>query len=593
MRGRVNTSSGNDFANDNSSGSFIISRGVDDDGVVTHDSNTADCFDATKVTGYRNGFRLGNVATKTAEAVPSAVLEVLNVTGNDGSGQIAFMHSGDRLFESQARSLAYMFQEYVNEVEGNYDEGVGVTTSMLDASVNITNNTTYMQDFLDAAVGSTLGKLGDETYLVNDQLNIPDSPNIQGVIGKSTIRADASSMNNELCLVLQGRQDKLSFGGRIDGLIVDYNIERTSTSGGLNEDSDGNAFALHNVHGGRYTNITCMSARKHCFDILGNTYNRSGSNFTFNKRHNLTSRNIYVDHIKCMGMGDDGFTTHGVEYITAGYVHGEFSRGTYSNKNSNAVEIDDISRFVSVKNASGRFVNKGVEVKGHGDTEAAEHVYFGRIVAEHCARGFEIRHISHGSNFTSSSDNPVSPSNGDVIIDNFHFRCPLAYHGAVASQGGTDYLDGFGILDLDPQASFVYAYDRVQIGNYTARCDGAPNVIKTQVMQVGGGGTNYFVGRTDIFGFTQSTVGIDVYAGYQLNQYTMFGSVRIQDSGITYGIDIDTAGDVDGIISSYAIRTSNTNTGSAGIRGNSDVKLGTGFVIGYTNHTTGIGVTGS
>ena len=141
----------------------------------------------------------------------------------------------------------------------------------------------------------------------------------------------------------------------------------------------------------------------------------------------------------------------------------------------------------------------------------------------------------------------------------------------------------------------VYAYDGVQIGNYTARCEGIDaqdpkptNVIKTQVMQVGGGGTNYHVGRTYIKGFTESTIAVDVYAGYQLNQYVMFDSVRIVDSGRDYAIDIEAGGQVDGIVTSYAIRTSNTNNASRGIRGHSDVKLGQGFIIGYTSETEGI-----
>ena len=223
----MSTSSGNDFPNDNSSGSFIITRNS-----------------STQLIGYRNGFQLA-VESRSAEAVPTNVLEVLNVTGNDGSGTIGFLHTGDSLYESQARALAWMMQEYINEVEQGYDEGVTVTTSMLDATVNISNNTTAMQNFFNSAVGTTLGLLGDETYLVNDQLIIPDSPNIQGVIGKSTIRADASGMNNELCVMLQGKEDQLSIGGRIDGLIVDYNMERTATDGGLEQSSDGDAFALH------------------------------------------------------------------------------------------------------------------------------------------------------------------------------------------------------------------------------------------------------------------------------------------------------------------------------------------------------------
>ena len=559
MRGRVSTSSGNDFPNDNSSGSFIITRNS-----------------ATDLVAYRNGFQLGT-ASRSAEAVPTDKLEVLNITGNDGSGTIGFLHTGDKLYESQARSLAWMMQEYINEVEQGYDEGATVTTSMLDATVNISNNTTAMQNFLNSAVGTTLGLLGDETYLVNDQLSIPDSPNIQGVIGKSTIRADASGMNNEKALIIQGSKDNQSFGGRIDGLIVDYNMERTSTTGGREESSDGDAFALHNVQGGRYTNITCMSARKHGFDILGNTYNRSGTDYNFNQRHNLTSRNIYVDQIKCMGNGDDQFTTHGAEYITVGYVHGEFSRSSFgtSDKNSNGIEIDDLSRYITIKNASARFVHKAVEIKGHDDALAAEHVYIGRISGEHCNRALEIRHIGHGSS-------TISPSAGDVIIDNVHYSKPLPYHGNITS---TESITGTGVDNsgsgLAVQAAFIYSYDRVQIGNFTARAEGAENVCQGQILEISGGGTNFFCNRVEISNFSSATEGIQFRNG--TTGYSMFGSVRIHNTGTDHGIEIDSGTDV--IIASYAIDKTFSTSSGKGIEGNSGTKLGAGTVNGYGTAT--------
>ena len=40
-----------------------------------------------------------------------------------------------------------------------------------------------------------------------------------------------------------------------------------------------------------------------------------------------------------MGNGDDGFSTHGAEYITGGYVWGEFARASYSAANSNGIEM--------------------------------------------------------------------------------------------------------------------------------------------------------------------------------------------------------------------------------------------------------------
>ena len=566
MRARVNTSDGDDFTNTRSDGSFIISR----------NSSTA-------LVAYRNGFQLGT-ATNTSEAVPSQPLEVLNVTGSDSSGTIAFLHTGDEFNESQARSFSWMMQEYVNEVEAGYDEGATVTTGMLDRTVGVVTNTTAMKNFISVAVGSTVGILGDETYLINDTLTLPDSHNLQGVLGKTTIRAhsdsDASeSMNNERPVIRVGLSTAQTFGGKVDGLIVDYNIDRTtgigSTTGGFELDTDGTAFALHNVQGGRYTNITTMSAKKHGFDILGDNYNRSGSDGTYNQKLNLVSRDIYVDKIVCMGMGDDGFTTHGVEYITGGSVWGEFCRATFSPRNSNAVEIDDYSRYINIKDMGGRFVHSVVEVKGHGDAAPAEHVYIGRIFAEHSTRGLLIRHLDHGD---SGAQEGVSPFEGDVVIDNVYYRAPLVYHGQLPSGTSGSGSNGLG---LESQAGFIYAYDRVQIGNFTARCDGADNVITTEVFQIGGGGSNLFVNRIDISDFTSATQGLDLY-GSNPGAYSMFNSIRIHNSGTVEGVDI--GGNTDAVIGSYAITKTGSN-GSTGIDGHSGVKLGQGFVSGYTTST--------
>ena len=566
MRARVNTSDGNDFTNTRSDGSFIISR----------NSSTA-------LVAYRNGFQLGT-ATNTSEAVPSQPLEVLNVTGSDGSGTIAFLHTGDQFNESQARSFSWMMQEYVNEIEAGYDEGATVTTGMLDRTVGVVTNTTAMQNFINVAVGSTVGILGDETYLINDTLTLPDSHNLQGVLGKTTIRAHSDSvasesMNNERPVIRVGVSTAQTFGGKVDGLIVDYNIDRTtgigSTTGGFELDTDGTAFALHNVQGGRYTNIITMSARKHGFDILGDNYNRSGTDGTYNQKLNLVSRDIYVDKIVCMGMGDDGFTTHGVEYITGGSVWGEFCRGTFSPRNSNAVEIDDYSRYINIKDMGGRFVHSVVEVKGHGDAAPAEHVYIGRIFAEHSTRGVLIRHLDHGD---STAQEGVSPFEGDVVIDNVYHRAPLVYHGQLPSGTSGSGSNGLG---LEAQAGFIYGYDRVQIGNFTARCDGADNVITTQVLQIGGGGSNFFVNRIDISDFTSATQGLDLY-GDNPGAYSMFNSIRIHNSGTVEGVDI--GGNTDAVIGSYAITKTGSN-GTTGIDGHSNVKLGQGFVSGYTTST--------
>jgi len=534
MRSRINSDESLDFTNAKSEGSFIVSR----------DSSTL-------VVGYRDGFELQRHTAATSAGVPDEKLEVLLVTSNDGGGLISFLHSGDKLDQSKARAFAWILQEYVNEVEQGYDEGSTVTTDALDVSVTLATNTTAMQNFLNVAVGTTVGLLSDETYLVNDKLSIPDSPNIQGVLGKSTIKAD-STMTNEKPLMVQGSKDNQSVGGRIDGLIVDYNIDRTSNSGGLSEDTDGNAFSLHNVQGGRYTNITAMSARKHGFDILGNTYNRSDSSGTYNQRHKLTSRNIYVDNIIGMGNGDDGFSTHGAEYITGGYVWGEFARASYSAANSNGIEIDDYSRYINIEEAGGRFAHRAIEIKGHNDAHPAEHIHIGRVFSEHCAMGLTIRHLDHNSS-------TISPGAGDVRIEEVYVRAPV------------DWSLGSGISEC--QAGLIYSYDRVSIGNFIGRCEGADNQVTTQVLQVFDGANNFNADRVEIVGFTSASECIDM-SGITTG-YAMYGSIRLDDSATDKAVEISDGVDI--VIGNYAI----TKTGDVGTTG----------IYGYSGHvTTGDGV---
>ena len=542
MRSRINSSDSYDFTNAKSEGSFIISR-----------------ESSTLIVGYRDGFELQRHTAATSAGVPDEKLEVLLVTSSDGGGLISFLHSGDKLDQSKARAFAWILQEYVNEVEQGYDEGSTVTEASLDVSVNLTTNTTAMQNFLNAAVGGTLGLLGDETYLVNDKLSIPDSPNIQGVLGKSTIKAD-STMSNTKPVMVQGSKDNQSVGGRIDGLIVDYNVDRTSSSGGLSEDTDGNAFSLHNVQGGRYTNITAMSAYKHGFDILGNTYNRSGSSGTYNQRLKLTSRDIYVDNIFAMGNGDDGFSTHGAEYITGGYVWGEFARASYSTSNSNGIEIDDYSRYINIEDAGGRFAHRAVEIKGHNDAHPAEHIHIGRVFSEHCAMGLTIRHLDHNSS-------TITPGAGDVRIEEVYVRAPV------------DWSLGSGISEC--QAGLVYAYDRVSIGNFIGRGaymnDNAVGVVTTQVLQVFDGANNFKADSVEIVGFTSASECIDM-SGISTG-YAMYGSIRLDDSATDKAVEISDGVDV--VIGNYAI-TKTGDVGTTGIYGFSGhVTTGDGVVKGY------------
>ena len=303
-----------------------------------------------------------------------------------------------------------------------------------------------------------------------------------------------------------------------------------------------------------------MSAYKHGFDILGNTYNRSESSGTYNQRLNLTSRNIYVDNIIGMGNGDDGFSTHGAEYITGGYVWGEFARASYSAANSNGIEIDDYSRYINIEDAGGRFAHRAIEIKGHNDAHPAEHIHIGRVFSEHCAMGLTIRHLGH-------NNSTITPGAGDIRIEEVYVRAPV------------DWSLGSGISEC--QAGLVYAYDRVSIGNFIGRCESADNQVTTQVLQVYDGANNFNADRVDIVGFTSASECIDM-SGITTG-YAMYGSIRIDDSSTDKAVEISDGVDV--VIGSYAISKTGTpgNTGIYGYSGH--IQVGAGVVKGYSTAT--------
>ena len=145
------------------------------------------------------------------------------------------------------------------------------------------------------------------------------------------------------------------------------------------------------------------------------------------------------------------------------YKRQEFGRASYSPTNSNGIEIDDFSRYINIEDAGGRFAHRAVEIKGHDDALPAEHIHIGRVFSEHCAMGLTIRHLGH-------DESTITPGAGDIRIEEVYVRAPV------------DWSLGTGISQA--QAGLVYAYDRVSIGNFIGRNEGAVGVVTTQVLQV-------------------------------------------------------------------------------------------------------------
>ena len=196
-----------------------------------------------------------------------------------------------------------------------------------------------------------------------------------------------------------------------------------------------------------------------------------------------------------------------------------------------------------IANASGWVVKAGSTMTGYGNTSATPEVLVALGSLATSLGQATIDAVDWQSTGFDVSDG------GDIIV-NVHYSKPLPYHGDVTS---TESITGSGVDNsgsgLAVQAAFIYSYDRVQIGYFTARAEGAENVCQGQILEISGGGTNFFCNRVEISNFSSADEGIQFRNG--TTGYSMFSSVRIHNSGTDHGIDIDSGTDV--IIASYAI----------------------------------------
>lgn len=542
MRARLNSDNSIDFPNTKSRGHFCVVR----------DS-------AASVRGYRNGELLGDVAD-VSTGVPTVDLEFGNVTGSDGTGTLALAHAGGALTITELRIIAVLSEELISSMRGLVNTGTPVTAAEIALPVDLTVNTSAMNAFASLATFEVKGILAGNTYLMEDTFIIPDYPNLQGVYGRTRIRSDAT-MTNTKATARIGDGVRQAYGGTIDGITFDYNLDRSlQLGGGAGDDTDGDAFAIHAVFGGSFTNIIGTSGRKHGVDLLSRDYNRSGTPYTYNQRHDLKCSNIYMDNVGGRLNGDDAVTGHQLEDSSGGTLWGELGRATFAESNSNGVEFDDFTRNVRFLVCRGRFVHRPVEIKGHDDAYPAENVTIGLVTGSHSSIA-QVRHINHGD-----TGEPQSPGKGNIKIARMDIIKPLKFNPSD---------------DPDPtqtQVFTAYAYKGIDIDILYGRADGCADQVTNQVVEFLWSADSPRIGYLDLSGFTSATQGLKI--DDSVGGVSVVDTARIIDSGLNRAVDVDDGSDL--IISNYVIEKT-TGVSGEGIYGfDGHVKLGQGFISGYT-----------
>lgn len=541
MRGRLNSGGTLDFPNTKSNGHFLLNRSS-----------------AAEVRGFIDGKLVGTVAD-TSSGVPTDDIEVGLVTSSDSGGTMFAAHAGAALADWQVRALWWILDNYFHKVKGLVGKGTPVTAAELDATVDLAVNTAAMQSFFNACTGNTMGFLSEETYLVNDQLVLPDNPQLRGTPWRTRVRADVS-MANDKALCVQGDGVTESIGGDVRGILWDYNLDRDGfTTGGVGNDTDGSAFALHCVSGGHYEDVHGLSGHKHGFDILAETYNRSGTAGQYNTPHSLVSSDIYVNNVGGWGCGDDCFTAHGAHRVYGGWVRSGFGRATYSTGNSNGLEADDFTDGVDLEGVHSIFCHRAVEVKGHDDALPATNVRIGAIISEHCAV-IQFRHIGH-----DGSGEPATPIDASVQIGTLIYRDPL-------------HWDPSGVFATDRQALTAANYKSIEVGEIYASANGASEQCTAELVQFFDKAANVSVNKIKLEGFVDAVDGVKLSANVEGSN--SLGQLIIDDGPSQYGLDVE-----DGpicVVGSYNITRSGT-AGTSAIRGKTGkLVLGAGYSDGYT-----------
>lgn len=311
---------------------------------------------------------------------------------------------------------------------------------------------TVLQAAIDDHVGWDI-IAPEGTWLTSQELKLPSGTTIRGTSKTGTIfklRDGATAAQNVFTNVLNDRGVTPGYNtGNTDivvkNLTVDGNSGR-SGAGSVGAHTAGCGIGFARVSHVVLENVHVRDCIKHCFDIAAIKYNVSGDSPTSYQ----DGPSEYVTLINCSGTnsGDDIITTHFSNHITIinPYCYG--SGGQLVATNSNGIEIDDGSRYVTIIGGLSKLCVRGIEVKAHDYAPAARNVTVIGLTCESNVRNFEVRHVG----FRLDGET-VSGSAKDVTFIGCTSITPTKRDG----------------LGTSPRALAIHSYDNVTVRDFTVQ----------------------------------------------------------------------------------------------------------------------------
>lgn len=266
---------------------------------------------------------------------------------------------------------------------------------------------------------------------------------------------------------------------------------------------------------------------KHCIDVAASIYPINSGNPAIDYNY-PQGPSLYVDVYEnlCSNGNDDCITTHG----GCGFINifrniclKTWDR-TLDADNSNGIEIDEGSGNIGLINVYDNYIRgnahmaRGIEVKGHSDTPAAQNVNVIGNTIYGVAIGVCIRHLSHDNATPSTTAKNVT----------------IAFN----------YIDDIGefavALGISPNAIEVQAYTNYKVFNNTCLNTNDTWPAGYEVIFSFSGANNGWYKDNYINGFPTADYGIRISSSAGVNHTVMHNTLI--DLGLVAGISLNVTG---------------------------------------------------
>ena len=271
---------------------------------------------------------------------------------------------------------------------------------------------------------------------------------------------------NRKCLITNNDWCNSNTDIHVSDMTLDYNEAYTINDKNLAGNGWSCLLLAHTTHS-TIRNVYAKNAVIHCIDISSKEYDPDGYKTNQDVRP-YRSSHILIENCEAEGGGDDNITTHHSDYITIRdcYSHnpkgGAFRMGTdgKNRKNTNCIEIDDGSSFVTVENCLSVGGYAGFEVKAHNTAPASSNIRLINCTAMNNVRSFVCRHI-------------LEEEATDKIPSTSAFYVDLIGCTAINPSQNDDIY-----YNAEAFALRIYKYNNVNISNFTAIGDGSVKISK-------------------------------------------------------------------------------------------------------------------